>query len=288
MNYALLVNPVAGRLNFYEKIAIVRDIADILPAKIYGLKTRSSEEFRDLAKRLSTLFDVLVVAGGDGTFSDVINAVDLNHTILAFLPMGTGNALRFALHYQGSLTDIGQKIKRGTIHQCDLINVDNKRSGFMVSLGYEGTVIQLRDTYRSRGIHGVSSYILSVAGAAIRHFRRPHADLLLDGDELFVPHLFSLMVLKIPYYGMGMKVMPKAKFNDGFLHVAWTNTGLSGAALAATSAFLTGNRFGQYATARELVVRTSHRVALQIDGNQGWTSNEFTFRVLPGVLKLLY
>ncbi len=53
---------------------------------------------RELARR----FDVLVIAGGDGTFSDAINSVSTDETTIAFLPLGTGNAMAHALHYRGN------------------------------------------------------------------------------------------------------------------------------------------------------------------------------------------
>lgn len=288
MKFAILVNPVAGRMNLYEKLTAMQEVAVLLEAQIYGIRTGSADEFKRLAQRLATTYDVLVVAGGDGTLSDVINAVDLTQVILAYLPIGTGNAMRYALQYQGTLVDIGRQIKYGSVHACDLIDIDERYKGFMVSLGFEGTVIQLRDKYKKRGMRGVTSYVFSIADAALRTYKRPNATLNLDRRLLSLPHLFSVMAVKIPYYGLGMKVVPKAKFNDGQLHVAWTNTGLSGATIAALSAFFTGNRFGQYATAHTLSVRTSHPVALQIDGNKGWSANRFEFRIQPKILNMLY
>jgi diacylglycerol kinase family enzyme len=38
-------------------------------------------------------YEVIVVAGGDGTFSDVINAIDTSRTPVAYLPLGSGNAM---------------------------------------------------------------------------------------------------------------------------------------------------------------------------------------------------
>ena len=51
---------------------------------------------------------MLVVAGGDGTMSLVINAVPADRIPLAFLPFGTGNALTHALGYKGTTADIAR------------------------------------------------------------------------------------------------------------------------------------------------------------------------------------
>ena len=48
------------------------------------------------AAELAREVEVLIVAGGDGSFSDAINALD-SQTTFAYLPFGSGCALRYAL-----------------------------------------------------------------------------------------------------------------------------------------------------------------------------------------------
>jgi len=84
-----------------QKRTVLAKAAKILDAKIYGLDTATSEDFTQCARDLATHYDVLVTAGGDGTFSDIINSIDTAHTTIAYLPLGTGNAMRYALRIKG-------------------------------------------------------------------------------------------------------------------------------------------------------------------------------------------
>jgi diacylglycerol kinase family enzyme len=94
------------------------------------------------------------------------------------------------------------------------------------------------------------------------------------------------MVVKQPYFGFGMKVVPKARFDDGQLHVLCVNTGLIKTVIGGITAFSFGNRIGQYRTGQRLTVSLERPMALQIDGNEGWESDEFQFTVLPHGLKI--
>jgi hypothetical protein len=52
------------------------------------------------------------------------------------------------------------------------------------------------------------------------------------------------------------------------------------------TAFTIGNRIGQYRTGRELAVELERPLNMQIDGNEGWNADAFTFKVLPYALKI--
>ena len=141
MKYAIVTNPVAGKMSVDRKRTLLAGPAEILNAEICGLDTSTVEDFCQCARELSSRCDIVVVAGGDGTFSDVLNAIDTTKIAIAFLPLGTGNAMQHALNYQGSLQDIAGRIKKGDIHEYDLINCDDRQKAFMVSLGIDGKVI---------------------------------------------------------------------------------------------------------------------------------------------------
>jgi diacylglycerol kinase family enzyme len=149
LRYAILANPVSGSLSANRRYALLKGAADLLSATIHGLDTNSAAEFSQCAREQAERCDVLVVAGGDGTFSLVINAVETASTALAFLPFGTGNALSHALGYRGGPGGIAAMIRGGRIHTCDLIDCGGKRKGFMVSLGIDGAAIRLYEKYKS-------------------------------------------------------------------------------------------------------------------------------------------
>jgi diacylglycerol kinase family enzyme len=286
MRYAIITNPVSGEMTVDQKRLTLAKAAEILDTEIHGLDTNSAEEFAQCARDLVSQCDVLVAAGGDGTFSDIINSINTAEAPIAFLPLGTGNAMRHALKYKGSLADIAVRIRDSEVHEYDLINCDKKKRAFTTSVGIEGSIIRLRQQYRAQGGTGFKTYLRAVLNSYLTEYERTSAEITVDDETFEVRNLLSLMVVKQPYYGFGMKVVPRARFDDRQLHILYVDSGLIKTAIGGMAAFVIGNRIGQYLTGRQLTVKLERPLVLQFDGNEGWEANSFAFAVLPKSLKI--
>jgi diacylglycerol kinase (ATP) len=261
MRYAILANPVAGTSSVEEKTKRLARAAEVLEAEIHGLQTRSREDFIEAARRLSRECDVLVAAGGDGTFSEAVNAVDLEKTVLA------------------------RRIQGAPVRRYDLIDCDGKRRAFMASVGIEGAALQISDDYRARGRTGSWLYFKATMQALLWKYRAPRARLSIDGESLEYRALLSLVIMKQPYYGLGFKLAPEARFDDGRLHalaVGWSIPSIAG--FLGHMTFRARTR--AYRSAREVAVSLDRPLRLQYDGTVGWEDEAFRFSVLPGALKV--
>jgi diacylglycerol kinase family enzyme len=278
MRYAIITNPVSGKMTAEQKRAALAQAAEIMDAEIHGLDTTTAEEFGQCARELATRCDVLVAAGGDGTFSDIINAIDTAQTPVGFLPLGT--------RYKGDLADIAVRIRNGEIREYDLINCDQERRAFTSSVGIEGTIIRLRQQYRAQGGTGFKTYLRAVLKSYLKNYERANAKITVDDDTFEVRNLLTLMVVKQPYYGFGMKVVPRARFDDRQLHILCVSSGLIKTVIGGTAAFIIGNRTGEYRTGRQLTVKLDRPLVLQTDGDEGWSADSFSFTILPKALKI--
>ena len=194
--------------------------------------------------------------------------------------------MAYALGLRGSLPDMAVRIKGGKIREYDLINCDGKKRAFMSSVGLEGKILELRDQYLAKGATGFKVYLWALLRAYFREYKRCLAEITVHGLTFSVENLLTLMVFKQPYYGYGMRVVPRARFDDGLLHALSINSGLFGSILGAMTSFTVGNRVGQYRTGRELAIKLERPVLLQVDGNMGWEAEMFNFSVLPKALKI--
>ena len=284
--YRILANPVSGSMPAEKRRTLLKQAADVLGADIFGLDTTASEELAQCAREQAEHCDVLVVAGGDGTMSLVINAIDLAATTLAFLPFGTGNALTHALSYRGSLSAIAGRILRGAIYEYDLIDCDQRRKAFMVSLGFDGAMIQSYERCRAMGYRGLNAHLRAGLRAFFRQYQPTGGHITMNRRTRRVERLFSLMVVKQPFFGMGLKAVPRARWDDAKLHAVTVASGLSGILAGLITGFTIGNQVGDYRRGEKITVRLDAPRIIQIDGELGWASNRFAFRVLPGVLRL--
>lgn len=288
MKYGLIVNPAAGSTNVSRKRQTLRAVKEILgDCEIEGLDTQSRDEFMALAADLAGRVDVLIVAGGDGTLSDAINALD-GETVFSFLPLGSGCAMQYALGLPPQLTRIARRIREGRLHFFDLILCDNERKAFMASIGLEADILYRRESLRENGVHGPQAYAMATFGSFFADLERMDLTIRIDGTPLSVPDAVTAIVTKIPYYGYKMKVVPNAQFDDGNLHLLAVNSGWGEIVGSLANAFLNGNRLGTYRKGADIHITTDRERCAQVDGNIYRKGTDFHFKVLPKALRMWY
>lgn len=286
MRYAILSNPVSGSLSTTKRREALARAAKILEAEVYGLDIRTAEEFALCAREISAHTDVLIVAGGDGSVSEVINAVDTAKTPIAYLPLGSGNALAYGLGYPMGIARTAKRIRGGKIHEYDLIYCDGRRRAIIASIGIEGSVLKLRARYLENGLRGFPAYGWAFLRACFLRQRPVPLTLELDGKRLRMENTLSLIIARHPYFGYGMKLVPDARLDDGSLHLACIAGGFASAAFTVLTSFTLGNRAGRFFRGRKALVRLEKPLALQIDGTLAWEADRFSFEVLPKALKI--
>ncbi len=289
MRYGIIVNPAAGRTSKEKKRSVIERCARILgeDTLIDGFHTRSPAELATCAREMAAKVDVLVVAGGDGTFCDVINAVD-DSRVFGYLPLGSGNAWRNTLGLPRSPEKAAVCVREGTEHLVDLVLCENKRKGILASVGIEGYALSEREKYLQRGVTGFDAYFRATTKSLLKGYNIGRAEVTIDGKTFEVENTLSLVVTKTPFYGYGFRVVPGAKLSDGLLHVLLVSGETPTAISAVVTSLLGGNRIGQYFTCKEVVIRTEKPVYLQIDGNLQWRAKNFTFCILPHSLTIRY
>jgi diacylglycerol kinase family enzyme len=113
MQYAIISNPASGNLSLSRRRTLLAEAGRILQAGVHGLDTTSREEFLVCARDLAGKCDVLVVAGGDGSLSDIINTIGIQKSPIAYIPLGSGNAMGHALNLRRSIAEVAMRIKEG-------------------------------------------------------------------------------------------------------------------------------------------------------------------------------
>jgi diacylglycerol kinase (ATP) len=285
MRYGIIVNPAAGTASLEAKRRIIGRAAEILGpgTLVRGWESASAHDLCESARDIAAGVDVLVVAGGDGTFSDVVNAVD-PRTVLSFIPLGSGNAWRKTLGLAAYPGRIAVGIRDGRRRELDLVLCDGERKGVFASVGLEGHVLSERRRYLDSGTAGFSAYWRATARSLLGGYKRKDARVEIDGQAAEVRGLTTLIVSKTPYYGYAFKIVPQARVDDGHLHVLIARTGLMGTLAAIVTSFLGGNRIGEYRRARSVAVTTHEDAYLQVDGNLARQGRDFRFEILPKAL----
>jgi len=287
MRYGIVVNPAAGVLSVDEKKRLIKEASGILAdCEVAGLETTSPAELCECARALAEKVDVLVAAGGDGTVSDVINALDIDEVALSYLPLGSGKALRYSFNLPESVPNAARRIKEGAKRSIDLILCDGKRKALLASVGIDGHVIQERAKYVQRGLRGLRAYQTAILKLLLGGYKRPDATVTIDDETFDVPHAFSLMITKIQFYGYGFKVVPEARLDDGCLHLLSINSAAQ-VIYGFISTYSGKNRAGDYRTGKTVRITTSKSEYLETHGDVVREGTEFRFEILPRALTMI-
>lgn len=290
MKYGIVANPVSGKCSLDDKNKILNEIADILKdVTIAGLDTKSPEEFSRCACELSKKVQILLVAGGDGSFSLVMNSVS-KEVSLGYLPFGSGDVLRHTFKLPRCPKENARFIQTAKEHFVDVICCDGRTKALFASIGIEGSILQERDEYLKNNCRGLTAYALATIKILFGGY--VNADLnvsLNNNEEITASNSLTAVITKLPYYGYGFKVVPQAQFDDGYLHLLILNTGPIGTIYALATSLMGGNRVGEYYKAREIDITSSTQQLLQRNGDsEKERRTNFSFKVLPRELKLIF
>ncbi|MBI5418023.1 NAD(+)/NADH kinase [Candidatus Poribacteria bacterium] len=293
MKFGFVVNPCSGGLSIDDKYKILKQASKALDGEciIAGLDTNSRIEFCDCIKDLENKVDIIIGCGGDGTIYDIINSIN-EQTIISYLPLGTGNALKYTLQLPHSITKTAAQIKNGKIHLVDLILCSNDKKALFASVGIEGKILKLREKYLlpkgGANIKGLIPYIRAAKDAIFKEYERHNIKMNIDGKIIEIENVLSLIITKIPYYGFGLNVVPEAILDDECIHLRCINSNTLNICYGILTSFLYKNKIGKYMKAKKINIQSDKELILQIHGDLGKENKNFNFEILPNKLRIIY
>lgn len=135
---AVIINPKAGSNNKKLLKEVIEKLSDSHQLTIF--ETNKPGDATEIAKKESSNFDLVAVAGGDGTIHEVINGI--NHlTPLAIIPTGTANIVAIESGISKNATSICSAIQQGITKKAYLHNINEKKFILMVGAGYDAQVV---------------------------------------------------------------------------------------------------------------------------------------------------
>jgi YegS/Rv2252/BmrU family lipid kinase len=188
--------------------------------EILSTKHRGEAEnlAREAVKRLPFL---IIAAGGDGTFSEVINGMVNSDIPLAILPMGTTNVLAKEIGIPENVEGAIEIAARGTPRTVSLgkiiMGYPSSRIAryfvLMAGIGYDGeSVYRINENIKK--ISGKGAYILSGIKTLLRF--QPEPLTCHINERTYTA--YSLIVGKAAKYGGNFKITPDAKLSEPTLY----------------------------------------------------------------------
>jgi len=224
--YAVIANENArwgaGRPKVYEVESLLRR---------YGLRFSVSTtcypgHAKELAARAaSEMVDAIIVVGGDGTVSEVVNglmACGCDHMPqIGIVPSGSSNDFSKSLSIPQTPREACQVIKDGRVRSVDVGRVGPHYFCMASCLGYFADIAA--KSLRMRGFSGSLRYTISAISVICR-LSTGWAMTVKTDETVFKGRYGVLLVSSTPRFG-GLTMMPGAKFDDGVLDCLLVETG---------------------------------------------------------------
>jgi YegS/Rv2252/BmrU family lipid kinase len=161
-------------------------------------------------------FEALLVAGGDGTTNEAINAIVGNDVVLGVLPFGGSNVVARELAVPLHPIRAAERIARRNIRLIDLGRANGRYFAMMASCGYDAYAIS-RTSRRIKKI--ISRYAYVWAGIKDFFGYRP-SEITISLDQGKVVERGTFVVASnTHFYGGSHEIAPFAEVDDGFLDV---------------------------------------------------------------------
>ncbi len=258
----------------------------------HGLTQGPRDEARLAEEAIRRGFRRIVAVGGDGTWSNVGNAIlrSGEPVALGLVPAGTGCDLAKTLGVPSR--DVGaccRVVLEGRARAIDVGRIEDKHFLNIAGFGYDVAVLE--DSWNVAYLEGGALY-LYCALRQLRSYRGFSVETEVDGRSLGRSEMLMIIVANARIFGGGFRVAPHADVEDGKLDaIAVANMGFAGR-VNALARLLRGTHLKHpgvsAAAAKHFVYRFEKPPAYETDGE--WNrarSAELVVQAVPRALRVL-
>lgn len=289
MKLCVLHNPKAGAAHQLDHI---RDALKQL-RRVRQVEFRTGENLGVLAlQAIRERFDVIAVAGGDGTIHQVVNGLAPHFPSTPFLiiPLGTGNDFCRTLAVPLDVPEAVLILRKGHIRALDLIRVEGDFTGIVanaVTGGFSGQVAT-DVTTEMKHAWGSLAYLRGAVGP-IAERSTYRLTLRLDEHPAFTIDALNIVIANGRTAAGGLPVAPRANPEGGLLDIVIVPAA-SIAELSIISArllegdYLDDDLVQHYQGAR-LEIVSEPPIPLSIDGEL-ISGSRFCFSIIPKALRV--
>ncbi len=224
MNATLIYNPIAGPRDYAQVIQQAAELwrvygwrVTVIPTEYAGHATRLAREAADAGQ------DVVLAAGGDGTLGQVANGLAESNTIMAPLPVGTGNSLAKELRmprpgfFQWSrLLDTAELLLQGRVQAMDLAQLSTGQYWLLwAGAGADGYLVE---NIEPRPKHlkrlGAAGYLFQSL-YIVRQMPKWNTYIEIDGRAITGNYLVMVLSNCRLFGGGELVLTPNAVLDDG-------------------------------------------------------------------------
>lgn len=211
----LVVNPISGSEDKSELIELVRKAANTRGLELFEYITDGVHDRAEISDILNDFNpDRILIAGGDGTITQIADIIRDYSATVGFLPVGSANGLATNLGLPEDLEAALTVALGETIANMDGMLLNGRLGLHLSDLGLNARLVK---NYEEGHVRGKWGYAKEVIRTLTEHdlFRvRIQTD-----DETFETDATMVLLANATMYGTGVVVNPKGNMCDGKFEV---------------------------------------------------------------------
>jgi YegS/Rv2252/BmrU family lipid kinase len=282
----MIVNPTAGRRRRRRLEQIITKLRGLGCMVTRRDTTARGDAERQAAGADPEHFDVLAVAGGDGTINEVLNGIPAKAPPLAIVPLGTANVLAAEIGLGRSAVAIAETIATGSPRSISLGEANGRRFAVMASVGLDAEVVD-KVSLRLKRYLGIGAYLIETFHQLVT-FQPAAYRLRIDGVD---HRAHGAIVANGHFYGGRFVAAPGADIETASLDVCRCTRKGRLAAIQYLASLVSGQLAARadyhISTATSIEITGPAGASLQADGDV-LTRLPATITILPGAVDLIF
>ena len=185
-----IVNPCAGKCRIKKYLIKILDIFNRGGYEVITFVTAKRGDCVQIARERAGQVDILVCAGGDGTFNEMITGMlDSGVSVpVGYIPCGSTNDLAKSLQLPTNILKAAKVVLEGTAHPLDIGRFGDRYFSYVASFG-----VFTRTSYATsqslKNALGHMAYVLEgvkeLSQLKKTHIRFDMGDQTIEGDYIF-------------------------------------------------------------------------------------------------------
>ncbi|MDX9862150.1 MAG: diacylglycerol kinase family lipid kinase [Rhodospirillales bacterium] len=210
----VIFNPTAGRRRRRTLAAVLRHL-ERAGCQVTVRPTAARGDAETLARAASAEgWDVVAVAGGDGTINEAVNGLYGHALPLAVIPLGTANVVAAELCMPSDPEAIADVIAEAPIRDIHLGEANGRLFVMMAGVGFDARVVEAMPAWLKRGL-GKGAYVLMFLAGLYRFSRSPYR-VTVDGETHGAA---SAVIANGHFYAGRHSCAPLARLGEPLLYI---------------------------------------------------------------------
>jgi len=292
-HFIYIINPISGirKKSGLQKLIEEGTKQKNIPFKIFPSVASGDYSFLSPIIKEEKITDV-IVAGGDGTVSQVVGSLMHEDVNFGVIPCGSGNGLAMAAGISKQPQKALDVIFNSKAKPIDGFNINEHFSCMLTGIGFDAKVAHEFAQHTKRGLR---TYAILVG----RNFlsARPYHFIIESNGLTFSTEAYFISIANSNQFGNNFTIAPKALLSDGLLDVVIVKKTAKPLLLYNLIKQILRGKLQKMETSlklpviyfqtKQLSIENTNLAPVHIDGDPSETSQNLEIRILPKCFRLI-